>query len=138
MFAYNQEAQTRAAIVRALETMGQLTLKQLQLHTGIGSRSLSYALNSLRNDRSLAQLVIHKGTTREKVVWSFPELPKDVEDTVRSRGRRTETGAVRVETTLPAYLYELIRAEAVDERRSFSAQMTVMLESVLKVPEKRR
>lgn len=138
MFVHKMEDEARAAIVRALEVMGQLTLKQLQVHTGLGSRTLSYALNTMRNDRALRQVVLHKGTAREKVVWTFPDLPKEVESIVRSKGKRTETGAVMATVTLPSYLYETIRAEAVDERRSFSAQMVVMLESVLSVPKRKQ
>lgn len=38
--------------------------------------------------------------------------------------------------TLPVYLFEHIRAEAVDQRRSFNSQVIVMLESCLSVPTK--
>lgn len=45
-------------------------------------------------------------------------------------------GRPQVTVTFPQYLFDLIKEEAQDQRRSFNAQLIVMLESTLSVEPK--
>lgn len=112
----------RKQIVEALTEAGELTLLQLRSRTGRGTRTLMTTLNDMWADGIVMS---------EFVDGNFPRrLVYAIADERRRAAERTRN---TVATTIhfPPYLYEAIRRESVDQRRNFSAQVVVMLESTL-------
>lgn len=121
----------RGKVVQSLVSGGDLTLLQLKMRTGIGTRTLTDVLYGMIADGAVQQTPVGEKFPR-KVVWSLPKgqlynhLFREQRPRLKNNGRSVEKTI-----TMPIYLHEVVVAEAAEANRSFSAQVVTMLESTL-------
>lgn len=126
-------ARARARAVSVLTEHGEQTFRQIRSRAGAGERSLARVLGDLQAEGLVVAHFV-PGPFPRKLVYAMREQSE-------RRGRRggrplavgriTNSGRVQVKVYLPTYLYEAMRKEAADERRTFSEQVVVRLEEGL-------
>lgn len=131
-FVRRQEEDLRTIIMKFLTERGESTLIQIRDGTKVATRPLSQALGTMVLDSVVISEFID-GRFPRKLVYRIDDRDhRSVSDGPKHRGRSVrKDGRILVKVSVPAYLYEAIRREAIDQRRSLSAQVVVMLEAGL-------
>lgn len=121
----------RQAVVTSLQAGGPKTLLQLSRKLTMGTRALSEVLAELVSDGVIYSEFV-PGEFPRKVVYGIrtPAFNGEYQSSKPIKGY-AKHGRIEMTIKFPPYLFEIIRREAVAERRSFAAQAVCMLESVL-------